>query len=135
MKGFTPFFQKKKVDFYKNSTFRGLETRGNQARGSSREAVRAPRSGRLHISAQALGKACAQLGGGRQREGEEIDHTVGILLKKRAGDRVAQGEELAHVCYREPRQEALALAQGAFTVSASFRARPLVHCIISKEDI
>ena len=97
--------------------------------------VRAPRSGRLHISAQALGKACAQLGGGRQREGEEIDHTVGILLKKRAGDRVAQGEELAHVFYREPRQEALALAQGAFTVSASFRARPLVHCIISKEDI
>ncbi len=97
--------------------------------------VRAPRSGRLHISAQALGKACAQLGGGRQREGEEIDHTVGILLKRRAGDRVAQGEELALICYRERRQEALSLAQGAFTVSASYRSRPLVHCIISKEDI
>lgn len=97
--------------------------------------VRAPRSGRLHISAQALGKACAQLGGGRQREGEEIDHTVGILLKRRAGDRVAQGEELALICYREHRQEALSLAQGAFTVSASYRSRPLVHCIISKEDI
>lgn len=97
--------------------------------------VRVPRSGRLHISAQALGKACAQLGGGRQREGEEIDHTVGILLKHRAGDRVAQGEELALICYRERRQEALSLAQGAFTVSASYRSRPLVHCIISKEDI
>ena len=97
--------------------------------------VRAPRSGRLHISAQALGKACAQLGGGRQREGEEIDHTVGILLKRRAGDRVAQGEELALICYRERRQEALSLAQGAFNVSASYRSRPLVHCIISKEDI
>lgn len=97
--------------------------------------VRAARSGRLHISAQALGKACAQLGGGRQREGEEIDHTVGILLKHRAGDRVAQGEELALICYRERRQEALSLAQGAFTVSASYRSRPLVHCIISKEDI
>ena len=97
--------------------------------------LRAPGSGKLHIHAQALGKACAQLGGGRQREGEDIDHTVGILLKRRAGDSVAQGEEVAEVFCRERRQEALDLAQSAFEVRHSYRARPLVHCIISKEDI
>ncbi len=97
--------------------------------------LRAPGAGKLHIHAQALGKACAQLGGGRQREGEDIDHTVGILLKRRAGDSVAQGEEVAEVFCRERRQEALDLAQSAFEVRHSYRARPLVHCIISKEDI
>ena len=102
---------------------------------SGRFVVRAPKSGKLHIYAQALGRACAQLGGGRQREGEEIDHTVAILLKRRAGDAVAKGEEIAEIRYRERRQEAFDLAQSAFEVKPSYRARPLVHCILGKEDL
>ena len=102
---------------------------------SGKFVVRAPKSGKLHIYAQALGRACAQLGGGRQREGEEIDHTVAILLKRRAGDAVAKGEEIAEIRYRERRQEAFDLAQSAFEVKPSYRARPLVHCILGKEDL
>ena len=102
---------------------------------SGKFVVRSPKSGKLHIYAQALGRACAQLGGGRQREGEEIDHTVAILLKRRAGDAVAKGEEIAEIRYRERRQEAFDLAQSAFEVKPSYRARPLVHCILGKEDL
>ena len=60
---------------------------------------------------------------------------MAILLKRRAGDAVAKGEEIAEIRYRERRQEAFDLAQSAFEVKPSYRARPLVHCILGKEDL
>lgn len=96
--------------------------------------VCAPRAGKLHVSALALGKACSQLGGGRAREGDPIDHTVGIVLKKRAGDRVEKGEPIAEIFYRKENKDAILLAESAFSVEDSYRARPLVYRFIGKEN-
>lgn len=97
--------------------------------------VCAPRAGKLHVSALALGKACSQLGGGRAKEGDPIDHTVGILLKRRAGDRVEKGEPIAEIFYRKENKDAILLAESAFTVKDSYRARPLVYSFIGKEKL
>ncbi len=97
--------------------------------------ILAPDSGKVRIGAHALGTACAQLGGGRRKEGDVIDHTVGILLKKRAGDAVERGEVVAEVYYRREDAEALELAKSAVSVTDTYRAEPLVYRSIGKEDL
>ena len=98
------------------------------------EVIRAPGSGRLKISALALGKACCALGGGRQKEGDEIDHSVAILLKRRAGDPVQEGEAVAEVYYNKREEDALALARGAFEIVQTYEPQPLVYSYIGEED-
>lgn len=95
--------------------------------------VRSGAEGYLTVSALALGKACAELGGGRKRPEDGVDHTVGIVLQKRAGERVHKGEPLAQIYYREASEEAFALAEGAFGASASPAAAPLVYTLIEED--
>jgi len=47
------------------------------------------------IDAMQVGKAAAILGAGREVMGAKIDHTAGIILNKRIGDRIEEGEALA----------------------------------------
>lgn len=47
------------------------------------------------IDAMEVGKAAAVLGAGREKLGEAIDHSAGIILNKRIGDRIEEGEALA----------------------------------------
>ena len=98
------------------------------------EVIRAPGSGRLKISALALGKACCALGGGRQKKGDEIDHSVAILLKRRAGDPVQEGEAVAEVYYNKREEDALASARGAFKTVQAYEPQPLVYSYIGEED-
>ena len=90
--------------------------------------IRADREGWLSVDALILGTACAELGGGRLKEGDEIDHTVGYSLKKRAGDHVKQGEVLA---LEYSNQKKTALAKRAFGITAERPAqKPLVYSFI-----
>lgn len=95
--------------------------------------VRAKSAGFLHISALALGRACVELGGGRKREGDRIDHTVAIILKKRAGDAVKTGDTLAEIYYNGASEDAFALADGAFRCSGEYAPKPLVYQFIGEE--
>ncbi len=55
----------------------------------------APRSGFVSaIDGQALGLAVNELGGGRSRKEDIIDHAVGLVLHAKVGDKVAVGEPL-----------------------------------------
>ncbi|WP_342388388.1 pyrimidine-nucleoside phosphorylase [Salinicoccus bachuensis] len=47
------------------------------------------------IAAEEIGIASAMLGAGRQTKEDEIDLAVGIVLKKKVGDRVEQGDTIA----------------------------------------
>ena len=98
------------------------------------EVIRALGEGVLKISALALGKACCALGGGRQKEGDEIDHSVAILLKRRGGDSVQEGETVAEVYYNKRDEDALALARGAFKTVQTYEPQPLVYRYIGEED-
>lgn len=90
--------------------------------------IRADREGWLSVDALILGTACAELGGGRLKEGDEIDHTVGYSLRKRAGDYVKKGEVLA-LEYSD--QKKTALAKRAFGITAERPAqKPLVYSFI-----
>lgn len=57
--------------------------------------VKAEESGFVEeIAAEELGIASAMLGAGRQTKEDEIDLAVGLVLKKKVGDRVEQGDTL-----------------------------------------
>lgn len=58
--------------------------------------IKAKDSGFVHrILAEEVGIACMTLGGGRETKESEIDLSVGILLHKKNGDSVKDGETLA----------------------------------------
>ena len=49
------------------------------------------------LTAEEIGKASLMLGAGRQKKEDEIDHTSGIILEKKIGDKVEKGEVLAYI--------------------------------------
>ncbi len=96
--------------------------------------VRAAADGYVRAAALPLGKACVELGGGRRREGDAVDHTVGILLRRRTGDAVRAGDVLAEVRYASPSEAAFALAESAFSVGADCEPHPLVYTMIEGKE-
>jgi pyrimidine-nucleoside phosphorylase len=48
-----------------------------------------------HMDAELIGKAVCALGAGREKVGDEIDHTAGIILGKKTGDYCDPGEPVA----------------------------------------
>ncbi|MCL5947359.1 MAG: thymidine phosphorylase [Chloroflexi bacterium] len=60
--------------------------------------VPAPRTGYVAaINARALGYAAVTLGAGRQKKGDPIDPSAGILLAAKAGDALSAGDPLATI--------------------------------------
>lgn len=47
--------------------------------------------------AEAYGRAALELGAGRRRKEDGVDHAAGIVLTKKYGDRVKKGEEIAYL--------------------------------------
>lgn len=99
--------------------------------------VRAKADGYLRVAATSLGRACVELGGGRLREEDAVDHGVGLRLLRRTGEAVRAGDPLAEV-YFDPERDpagALSLIEGAFAVGGELPPRqPLVYCTIAEED-
>ncbi len=54
------------------------------------------------ITAKDIGHASMLLGAGRENKASAIDLSAGIVLKKKTGDKVEQGEALAVIYYNEP---------------------------------
>lgn len=52
------------------------------------------------LSAEIIGRASVELGAGRHSKDAEIDHAVGIVLKKKVGDTVKAGETLCVLHFR-----------------------------------
>jgi pyrimidine-nucleoside phosphorylase len=78
------------------------------------ERVVAHRSG--HVSAcgaLAIGRAAMTLGAGRARKQDPVDHAVGVVLLRKVGDRVEQGEPLARVLGRDRETAARAIDEVA----------------------
>ena len=59
------------------------------------ETVNAPRSGYLReVNAREIGLASVDLGAGRAKKGDSIDHAVGLVVHRKVGDKVQKGEPL-----------------------------------------
>ncbi len=72
-----------------------------------------------HIRAEEVGLVSMQLGGGRAKKGDAIDHSVGVVLNKKVGDFAARGESLGTVHASDPAkaEKAAELLRGCFVLS------------------
>lgn len=83
------------------------------------------------IAADNIGLASQHLGAGRRTKEDSIDLSAGILLLKKVGDTIENGEPFA-VCYSDSEEklaEGVAEAQAAFSVSAD---RPQIPVLIKE---
>lgn len=87
------------------------------------------------IAADLIGTAAMMLGAGRITKESGIDLAVGIMLHKKIGDPVYEGESLAAIhANREQVQEVLSLIQQAYeVVQEEIRKPVLIHCEISSD--
>jgi pyrimidine-nucleoside phosphorylase len=83
---------------------RWIEAQGGTAEESALPAapvvreLSAPRGGYVaSLSAIGVGNAAVHLGAGRRTKDDRIDHSVGIVLRAKRGDRVEEGQALAEV--------------------------------------
>jgi pyrimidine-nucleoside phosphorylase len=91
------------------------------------ETVPAPRSGYLReANAREIGLTAVDLGAGRAKKGDPIDHAVGLVIHHKVGDKVAKGEPLftVHANDAAKLEVARARALAAHRFSAK-KVRPL----------
>ena len=89
------------------------------------------------MQCEQIGTACVILGGGRERKEDSVDPAVGIVLHKKAGDRVASGEPLATIYYNAEAKAARArqLIETSCAISDAAPAkRPLIHRVIGRQS-
>lgn len=53
------------------------------------------------IKAEEIGKAAMVIGAGRATKEDKVDHAVGLLLKKKVGDKVQVGDLIAEIYYND----------------------------------
>ena len=91
------------------------------------------------IACEQVGTACVILGGGRERKEDSVDPAVGIVVRKKIGDRVSAGEPLCTIhCYSDEqasRAKALLLESYTITGDAPPRKTPLIHRVIHKGEL
>lgn len=89
------------------------------AQAGLRVEVAAQKSGMIQsINAEEIGKASLALGAGRRQVEDVIDPSVGIILHKKVGDVVEEGESLFTVVANDQKraEEAEKMAQSAFVI-------------------
>jgi pyrimidine-nucleoside phosphorylase len=85
----------------------------------TRLAVIAPREGTIQsVDSLALARLALELGAGRKRAEDKIDHAVGIELHVRVGERVRKGDRLATLHNRSPSHLHQASASEAFEIGS-----------------
>ena len=80
-----------------------------------------------------MGLAAVQLGAGRAKKSDPIDHAVGIVLAAKVGDRVAAGQPLAWIHAAD--RDRLAAAQSQLLAAYRFSAErvqplPLIYDVL-----
>jgi len=92
------------------------------------------------IAAESIGVAAMMLGAGRATKESVIDLGVGVMLRKKVGDAVAEGETLAELHVSEGGMAALDEVRqrvlDAYTVTAQPTAKlPLIYAIVTKNGV
>lgn len=88
------------------------------------------------MDCERIGTASVVLGGGREKKEDAVDPAVGLVLHKKVGDEVAQGDALCTVHYNSDQrlEEALALLRSGYHLApvAPETPRTLIHQIIHR---
>lgn len=86
-----------------------------------------------HIDAESIGMAALTLGAGRETKDSVIDLSVGLILHKKIGDAVKQGESLAtlHANDLTKAEEAKSIVQKAYIIGRKAPGKnPLIYEVI-----
>jgi pyrimidine-nucleoside phosphorylase len=99
------------------------------------KAIKTPRSGYLaEVNAREAGETAVLLGGGRERKGDPIDYTVGVIVHHKVGDKVNLGEVLFTLHAND--QEKLELAKQKMLAAHRWsdepvKAMPLYYGVVT----
>lgn len=98
------------------------------------EQITTAENGFVHmVNARAIGETSVELGAGRAKKGDPVDHAVGIVVHYKVGDEVKKGDVLATVYANDPSKLSAAVNQlkNAFVVgSAACEPLPLFYGVI-----
>lgn len=101
--------------------------------------LKAGKSGYIQkIDSQLVGESAMILGAGREKKETEIDLSVGIVLKKKVGNKVSVNEELAEMYYNdsEKLKEAKKKLLSSFIINNKKSEKlPLILATISRQGI
>ena len=53
------------------------------------------------IKTEKIGKAAMIIGAGRAKKGDEIDHSAGINIFKKVGEKISKNEKIAEIYYND----------------------------------
>lgn len=101
------------------------------------EEVTSPQDGFVHsIAAREVGRAALLLGAGRETKNSRIDPAVGIVMRRKAGDHVRQGETLALIHANQKNMaEAKEILLNSYTISNKKPpTQPLLYYLV-QDDI
>lgn len=102
-------------------------------------ALRANKTGYIHkIEANLVGLSALILGAGRDTKDSEIDLSVGIILNKKVGDYVKEGDILAHIHCNDDYKGNAAIDKltTAFMIDHKQpQYTPLIHGVVTKDGI
>ncbi|MEG0900040.1 MAG: pyrimidine-nucleoside phosphorylase [Oscillospiraceae bacterium] len=91
-----------------------------------------------HMNTEKCGMSSVVLGAGRETKNSQIDYSAGIILKKKVGDYVKSGEEIAvlHANKEKNVLEAETIFLDAITISENnVEEEPLVYARVSKDGV
>ena len=84
-----------------------------------------------NIDALAIGNAAMMLGAGREKIGDVIDHSVGIVLNKKVNDKISEGESLATLyANKENIDKVIEVVNNAYTIGDDLVDSKLILKII-----
>ena len=116
-----------------------LDSPGRFKKAGVERAVTAPRSGYLYsMDAEQCGIASMELGAGRKKKEDSIDSSAGIVLQKKAGDPVREGERIATLYSSSEKlcENAERIFVSAVTIRGEQPARrPLVFARVTKDGV
>ena len=97
--------------------------------------VKTPADGYItSMMCEQIGTASVVLGGGREKKEDNVDPSVGLMVRKKVGDAVSTGEPVFTVYYNSDARmpEALKLLESSFTIASAPPSgkRPLIHKVL-----
>lgn len=103
------------------------------------EHVAAPQEGYVKgIKADDIGRAALVLGAGRETKESEIDLSVGIVLHKKIGDSIKQGEPIATIYANDSEKQKIAtemILDAYEIVKEEVERKPLIKGIVTEDGV